>query len=317
MMLDPFEEWICRHDHFNVAQSALTAEVDRVLAGGAPFMFMLLGMSRAGKSELLKDVKAEKAIHKSQSGHSRVLYIPMPTVLANDALASRIILTILGTADVKGNLRDTARMLLKDSGTDVVLLDETNHLSEAFRSRAAQSKENRGHGDWIKEIFELSGISIAMSGLPHSVSILMDNEQLEGRALRPVHLHPYDWSVPAEQAIFDAVVLGFVTQMKLSGWSIDVDSVLVTRAAYVCSGGLVGKVRDIFHSAFELGGKTNRLEPRLLARAYIRKFPDLGIGNPFEMTTLTDELLNAAHRRTLARGQAPDYQEKSTRKGGK
>lgn len=167
----------------------------------------------------------------------------------------------------------------------------------------------------------MSRISIGLSGLPHSVSILADNEQLESRALRPMHLDPYAWSLDSEQASFRQVVLAFVTQLQASGWTIEAHPEAVTRGAYVCGGGLVGKVRDIFHGAAELGEHTKRLDLPLLARAFDRKFPALMVGNPFELPTLTDELLNEAHQKTLARGQAPTFQEKAksggTRKGKK
>ena len=315
-MADPFKGWICKHDRYNQVLDALAEEVARALAGGEPFMFTLLGQSRAGKSELLRDVTARNSGSLSKSEHPQVIHVPMPTELNRDALALRIVETVLGTADFKRPLRDMARRLLGSSGTLVMLLDETNHLAEARRSRAAQSKENRALGDWIKEIFDMSRISIGLSGLPHSVSILADNEQLESRALRPMYLHPYDWSLDSDQKSFRQVVLAFVTQMKASGWAIEAHPEAVTRGAYVCGGGLVGKVRDIFHCAAEIGKHTERLDLPLLAKAFDRRFPRLVIGNPFELPTLTDELLNESHRKTLARGQAPTYQEKA-KSGGK
>jgi hypothetical protein len=321
MMADPFKGWICKHDHYNMPLGALADEVDRALNGGEPFMFTLLGQSRAGKSEVLKDVEARYSSNLSPSGHPQVIRVPMPTVLNKDALAYRIIEKVLGTADVKGSPRELALRLLQDAGVIVMLLDEINHLAEARRSRAAQSKENRGLGDWIKEIFDISRVSIGLSGLPHSLSILVDNEQLEARALRPVHLRPYDWSLPSEQLSFRQVVLAFATQLKVSGWTIEAHPEIVTRGAYVCGGGLVGRVRDIFHRAAELGERTKRLDLPLLARAYEDRFSALAVGNPFKLATLTDVLLNEAHRRTLVRGQAPTFQEKtkaaSARRGGR
>lgn len=104
-MFDPFKGWICKHDHYDRVLDALAEEVTRALAGGEPFMFTLLGQSRAGKSELLKDVEARNSGNRSESGHPRVIRVPMPTVLNRDALALRIVETVLGTADVKGPLR--------------------------------------------------------------------------------------------------------------------------------------------------------------------------------------------------------------------
>lgn len=137
-MSDPFKGWICKHDHYNVVVDALAEEIARTLAGGDPFMFMLLGQSRAGKSELLKDVAARNSGRLSESGHPQVLRVPMPTVVTRDALALRIIETVLGTADFKGSLREMARGLLADSGILVILLDETNHLAEKRISRVSQ-----------------------------------------------------------------------------------------------------------------------------------------------------------------------------------
>lgn len=94
-MSDPFKGWICKHDHYNLVMDALAEEVARALAGGEPFMFTLLGQSRAGKSELLKDVESRNSDSLSESGHPKVIRVPMPTVLNRDALALRIVETVL------------------------------------------------------------------------------------------------------------------------------------------------------------------------------------------------------------------------------
>lgn len=306
----PFDGWTCEHEFYVQAVDALTEEVTRALDEGSKFVFMLLGLSRAGKSEVLTDVLERFSGYVNGAGQPRMQYVPTPTEVTRKSLPKAIVRTVIGDVDVDGDsddLKQQAQDVLED--TDILMLDEVNHWVEARSTERAQTKENRQLADWLKVLHDEAHKSLVLAGLPHSIRVLADNTQLQGRALRPVHLRPYDWSTPAERMAFEKAVLAFVTKMKVNGWEIMADPQTVTRGAYFCGGGLVGKVSDLLVSADELGHKAKRLDVPLLLRAYKRRFPESLHGNPFEMPFIADELLNAAHQRTLLSGQAPVYQQ--------
>lgn len=299
-----FEGWIFDHAQYATAFETMREEIGRVLDGAAPIIFPLLGDSRAGKTELLKDLLASFEDRRSPSGHNRVIFVPMPSTASNEALAGRIIKAILGDIPVKGKpheIIDRARETMKMAGVQVLLVDETNHLVEKRSTERAQTKENRHAADWFKELGDLSGISVVMAGLSHVIRMYADNDQLENRGLVGAHIHPYEWNVPADREQYQITVEAGITKFKDHGWKIEVPSDLVTRISYFGGGGYVGKARDFLVRIEEVGGKHKRVDEKLLSRAYRDKYRLDFHGDPVLLKSIDDVMLNAAHRKAVAR----------------
>jgi len=324
-----FRNWVYRHHMYAEAFDALEFEIRVFLEGRDPFVFMLLGQSRAGKSELLRDICA-KFPAPDGATRSPVLYVTMPAMTNLDTLAKRILKTLLGV-DIKlergQDPKDVAREMLKAWGVRILILDETNHLAEKYHSFEAQSKANRAVADWLKELHdpttlsdpsrlkEEAGLSVVLSGLQHTVSLFVDNEQLEGRALSARRLSAYDWYDSSDQEHFVLAVTAFVNRLKENGWLVKKeDSAKIIKGAYLCSGGLIGHVCALFISAETVCGGNKALSLDLLQRAYARKFPLRHYGNPFALKEFPDELLNEAHQQTLAKGMAPTFQKNGRKK---
>jgi hypothetical protein len=303
-----YENWLLDHRNHAADYDRVVSEIELVLQGGQVIVLMLLGQSGVGKTELLKDVAERFAEHVSDSGHPKILYVPFPTGATPDLLAERIIKQILGLPIVKWprrELRDRARNLLRTAGVLVVILDETNHAAEARSKQPVQTKTNRQIADWIKEVKDLARVSFLMGGLSHSRRLLKDNEQLEGRALRPIDLAPYAWHVEEQRAAYAEMVAGFVGHARDEGWTVEIDHERLVRASYLCTGGLVGNVARLFARATVLSRSTKRMTAEVLAQAFATRFPERRGGNPFELDQITDEMLNGAHREVLERARSP------------
>lgn len=299
-----FEGWIYDHYQYTTIFETLAAEIERVLNGSSPFVFPLLGDSRAGKSALLKDIEARFADNLSPSGHRRVLVVPMPSAASNEALAVRIIHTILGNIPVTGKtyqILNRARETMKGAGVQVLLVDETNHLVEKMSTQKAQTKENRQTADWFKELGDISGISVVVTGLSHVSRMYSDNDQLENRGLVGARIHPYAWSVDADRIQFENTIKSGIAHMKDHGWSIDVDADLLTRVAYFGGGGYIGKARDFLVRIEEIADTRKQLDINLLARAYKDKYPLDSHGDPTLLKIIDDVMLNGAHQKALQR----------------
>jgi hypothetical protein len=299
-----FKDWIYEHAQYRAALDRLNGEVLRALEGGSPFILPLLGDSRAGKSALLDDVKSHYAKTVSESGHPRVLLISMPSAASTEALASEIIRAILGPVPIKGRTSDIlqqAKDAMVRAGVVVLLIDEVNHLVEKRTTQKAQTKGNRNAADWLKELYDQCGISTIIGGLPHVGRLYFDNDQLENRGLRPIRIEPYAWSCSTDQQEFRATIEAGIEHLQDHGWTLDVELDQLTRILYLGGGGYVGKARDFLARMDETGRSRKRLDAALTSRVFKDKYGFDAKGDPMQLKTIDDVMLNGAYRAALER----------------
>jgi hypothetical protein len=299
-----FDGWIYDHAQYTIVLETLAEEIERVLSGSSPIVFPLLGDSRAGKTALLNDIATRFAGQLGPSGHRRVMVVPMPTPASLEALAVRIIQTILGDIRIKGKtyqILNQAREVMEKAGLKVLLVDETNHLVEKRTSEKAQTRENRQTADWFKELGDISGISVVVTGLSHVSRMYSDNDQLENRGLVGARIHPYAWSVQGDRVEFQNTISAGLAHMLEHGWSIGVQADLLTRVAYFGGGGYIGKARDFLVRIEEIGNTHKKLDVKLLARAYKDKYRLDSHGDPTLLKAIDDVMLNGAHQKALQR----------------
>lgn len=299
-----FKDWVFEHQQYKQSFDMLTEEIDRVFAGGSPFIFPLIGDSRVGKTALLCDVDSRYADKVSESGHRRVLYVSMPAAASNEALAIDIIKKILGNIPIKGTtsqILNQARGIMVRAGVLILMIDEVNHLIEKRSTQRAQTKANRNAADWLKELFDQAGISIVIAGLTHVIRMYNDNDQLENRGLKGAHIHPYAWGVRVDRKEFQDMVAAAVALFEEHGWHLDVEVDLLTRVTYLGGGGYIGKARDFLARVDEIGRRRKRLDRELLSRVYKGKYGFDDKGDPLELRTIDDVVLNGAHQAALQR----------------
>jgi|GEM_PF-6808447 len=313
-----YEGWLDDHLHYRAAYDRLVAEIELVLNGGPAIVAPVLGLSGTGKTELLKDIAERLADRLTSKGRPAVLVVSFPPGATAEAVAERIIKCILGIRTVKGTgyqLRERARELLAGSGTLVLILDEANHAAEARSTRSTQTKTNRLTADWIKEIVDVAMVSVVFSGLPHSRRLLTDNEQLEGRALRPIELNPYAWHIAEDRHAFHELVYAFAGHARASGWAIDMSNDMLVRATYMTGRGLVRPVRRLFERAVVLASASRVITNSVFATAFDHCFQESVSGNPFTLEKITDEMLNAAHRQMLQSAHEPQRRGRDRSEG--
>ena len=299
-----FHEWIFGHAQYEQVFDQIQNNVYRALNGGQPFIFPLLGDSRAGKTALLSDILKCFEDRRSQSNHCMVLLVTMPAAASAEALAIEIIISVLGEVQVKGKPHEIlrrARRTLEQAGIKVLLIDETNHLVEKRSTQKAQTKENRQLADWFKELADQSGISTVVSGLTHVARIYADNDQLQNRGLVGATIYPYAWNVPTDRSEYSTTIQAAITHFLDNGWRVEVSADQITRIAYLGGGGYVGKARDFLVRVEETGSEKKIISLKLLSRAYKDKYQLGTIGDPTLMPEIRDELLNASHKDTVAR----------------
>ena len=302
-----FDGWIYDHGQYTVAFESLSHEIERVLSGSPPIVYPLLGDSRTGKSAVLADISARFESRVSASGHRQVLGVPMPSAASNEALAVSIIQAILGNIRVKGKtyqILNQARETMRAAGVVVLMIDEANHLVEKRSTQRAQSKENRQTADWIKELGDRSGISVVLAGLSHVSRLYSDNDQLENRGLTGVTMYPYAWSNDNDRLEFENTMHAGLAHMQANGWTLDISTDRVTRVAYLGSGGYIGKTRDFLVRIEQLGIKNKLLDSKLVGRSYRDKYKIDSLGDPLQLKSISDVLLNSAHQNALQRAKS-------------
>lgn len=299
-----FEDWIYEHAEYRKGFDMLAAEIDRVLAGGAPFIFPLIGDSRAGKTALLGDIASRYAAALSLSGHPKVLLTTMPAAASNEALALQINEQLIGPLAIQGSIAQILRRskgTLKGAGVKVLMVDEFNHLIEKRSTQRAQTKSNRFAADWMKELYDEAGISVVISGLTHVARMYSDNDQLENRGLRGARIHPYAWASAQDRGEFMSTIAAAAAHFKEHGWKVEVDLNLLSRVTYLGGGGYIGKARDYLARMDEVGQPHKRLTRELLSRVYKEKYGFDAKGDPLSLKAIDDVMLNGAHRAAVER----------------
>ena len=292
-----FNDWIFEHPNYRSAHTHLCNAIDLLIEKKNPFLFTLLGPSGSGKTELLKDVMARYAQANSR-GRSTSLMLSMPVAPAGDALPRKIIETLVGPLSIRVTgveIRAMAARMLVQAEVRILVFDELNHLIEMRKGERAQTKENRRTADWFKELIDQHNISIVLAGLPHTVRFFADNEQFKRRAMRPVELLPYAWSIDCDREAFAQAVHAFVLHLQSEGWTIDVEPDLFVRACYLCSRGSVGGLHKLFSSVERSCRDRRELSALNFANAYETHFGMPGNFNPFESSDISNSQLNQTY----------------------
>jgi hypothetical protein len=100
---------------------------------------------------------------------------------------------------------------------------------------------------------------------------------------------------------FQDTVTAGIAHMLDNGWKVNIEIDRLTRIIYLGGGGYVGKARDFLVRIETVGNAQKLLDEKLLVKAYKGKYRSDSLGDPFELKSIDDVLLNAAHRKALER----------------
>lgn len=141
---------------------------------------LLIGPSGVGKSAAAVRFANSINTHQAIPGERLpVLYFEMPASPTQKNLGSRLLHTL---GDSEWGRRDTAEdklaraaILLSHLKTDLIIIDEVQHLVDYKRTNAAEA------GDWIKSLMNVSNLSIALVGMNRIKRIKEENPQFRRR----------------------------------------------------------------------------------------------------------------------------------------
>lgn len=236
------------HPAFQLHIDSIRQIVMDALDGFAPRIAWSVGPSRAGKTMMLEAVRREHPAVQEEvlvkdrlvlQRHVPLLYISLPSSITPKLLPA-VVLMSLGVPVPSRGVSTSAMFTrmseqLRMAGTKVIFVNEASHLVEDG-SRMLP----RAAADWFKDVSDLLGITVVLSGLPRLERLFQSNEQLRLRANARLELRPYRPDEPAELRAFAVCVKTYADMFADAGWPIDVALPVLTKHCYLLSGGLVG-----------------------------------------------------------------------------
>ncbi|NMG49312.1 AAA family ATPase [Azoarcus communis] len=293
-LLRALDVTIVPHPAFVAHEKQLNQTLQDHQAGVTPYISMLIGPSRIGKSEILQRL-ARQYPQSRKDGRlfKPVLLISIPNGTTPKDLPLSVI-QALGIPVPKersraGVLFDTMLKNLRLANTMAILFDEASHLVDTG-SRVPP----RQASDWFKSLLDEARVSIVMSGVPRLRRLLDSNEQLRGRCKRPLELMPYYWSRNDERKLFAGCAQAFTKIFQDHGCPIQplVNTDTLMRHLYAVSVGNVGLLSNYFKALASQVSAPGPINLQTLHRASTEvNLPANGMLQPFEQDSIPDEHL--------------------------
>lgn len=236
------------HPAFQHQINGIRQIVMDALDGFSPRIVWSVGPSRAGKTMMLEAVRREHPPVQEEvtvegrvvlRRHVPLLYVSLPSSISPKLLPA-VVLMSLGVPVPSRGVSSSAMFTrmseqLRMARTKVILVNEASHLVEDG-SRMLP----RAAADWFKDVCDLLGITVVLSGLPRLERLFQSNEQLRLRANARYELRPYRPDEPEELRAFAVCVKTYADMFADAGWPIGVSLSALTKHCYLLSGGLVG-----------------------------------------------------------------------------
>lgn len=230
------------HARFAGAQAAILEVVARA-GDGDPQLLPLLGPTRVGKTTLLRE--SIKYINNQQPGKAQsIISVVSPKHLTGRALPDACLASIGMSAGMFTNHVAATNAFIKavkKRDTRLIIFDETQHMLERGSSTTV-----RAAADFLKGLFDQTGASIVLAGLPSLTGLFQANEQLADRSRRPVEFYPYEWH-GADYKHFRAALAAALEHLSDTGWNtFDLKDAEFAKRMYVATGGRFGLISKIF-----------------------------------------------------------------------
>jgi hypothetical protein len=283
-MVADLREQMIFHDRFQSVFSELQ-EVLRRANTGHQILLPIVGPSRTGKTAIIQ------AFCKDHVGgcdlKRPILNVTSPKNNTARALIDACLLSIgmsprMYTNQVEANnafLRSLHRL-----ETKIIIFDETQHMLERSGHRTI-----RGAGDFFKDLYDQSKVSLVLAGLPSLEGLFSANEQLKNRSQASVELFPYCWHGESYKGFRKA--LGSALQfMEEHSWETFKwnDKEFADRM-YVATAGRYGMVHKIFMEVLTDFANSKQAGYEEFNRAYHACIRPEGIDfSPFDIAKLIE-----------------------------
>ena len=238
------ESTLVPHTAFNLAMERIQQALEYGQHSPEPTGIALVGESRTGKTRVLEEAnQLEKGTRTREGKVVPILMLRTPARPTVKALASQALRTMGDPRWEKGSETSmTARLhgLFGECETLMLMVDEFQHFFDKGRKRVFFEVS-----DWLKFVMDETRVTVVVSGLESCLPVLLQNEQLNGRFLGPIHLCRFHWLKDGDRAEFLGILAAFHEAMSTH---FDIPELHGTEMAFriwCASGGLIGYVAKL------------------------------------------------------------------------
>jgi hypothetical protein len=127
-----------------------------------------------------------------------VLFAQIPSPATMKAMASHLLEALGDPMPLRGTLDGMTQRLVKliaACQVELIILDEFQH----FIDREKNFKVLQTVSDWLKNLINSTRVPIVLVGMPESVKVLTENDQLARRFMAKERLSPFEWRNDAKE----------------------------------------------------------------------------------------------------------------------
>lgn len=199
----------------------------------------IIGESRTGKTSVLQQFAARHPRYLTPDGwHVPVLFASVPSAPTVKSLAESL-LQAIGTSDpgrgTENEKTRRLRVLMKETGTRMVMIDEFQHFVDQGTHRVMHHV-----ADWLKRLIDDTRATIVISGLPTCMAVMDQNVQLAGRFSAPIVMPRFRWDHPTDRKQFCGILRCFGKEISKQVAFPDLASEQMEFRFYAATGGLMG-----------------------------------------------------------------------------
>jgi hypothetical protein len=262
-LFERLDSILIEHRHFHYALGKLDRAISSSKRYADADIKLLLGESRTGKSRLLEILLHKHPPYRtSEKRVCPVLRIKISRKPTVKGLLQQLLHELGDVVPPTVRLSEIALTLklitlLKECEVKALLLDEFQHFL------SSRGDLNYEVADLFKSIADEANVSIIFCGLPVGAGIVDGNEQLRGRASRPLKLPRFDWNKKESRDEFMFIINNCVDAIKPIS-SPDFNNEDWGFRWYCATGGLIGYALKIFRTALDNAAirKVSRLDAR-------------------------------------------------------
>lgn len=241
------ESTLVPHTNFELAIKTIEQGYKFSPFSSEPICLALVGESRTGKSRVLEEILHKHPKYRKPEGlYCPILRVNTPSKPTVKGLVELMLEAIEDPEFDKGSeIQKTSRLkrLMNECQTQMVMIDEFQHFYDKVSHKVMHYV-----ADWLKLLVE-DGITLVVSGLPSCLAVISQNEQLEGRFLRPIQLPRFDWRKKEHQEEFLGILESFRLSISRHYDIPNLSDVNLGMRIYCGCGGLIGLLAKFLRQA--------------------------------------------------------------------